>query len=184
MTAGRGSTPNVSVSERRPLVVDVDAIMVTARSDKEQAAPTFKRASGFTLCGRSWITDQTAPGTAWVTLRPGNAGSNTATDHIAVIRAALRHLPRHRPGFRPRRKILIRTDAAGATHVVLDRLAGQRLSYSVGFPCPTMPPSWWPASPMRCGRRPTTPAGRSVTVLGLPRSPTCSTCRPGRPGCG
>lgn len=31
----------------RPLVVDLDATLVTAHSDKEQAAPTFKRGYGF-----------------------------------------------------------------------------------------------------------------------------------------
>ena len=52
-------------------------------------------------------------------LRAGNAGSNTAADHIAVIRDALRQLPGHRPGTRPGRRVLIRTDAAGCTHDVL-----------------------------------------------------------------
>lgn len=69
-------------------------------------------------------------------LRPGNAGSNTATDHIAVIRAALAQLPRHRPGTRPGRRVLVRTDGAGCTHTVLDWITGQRLSYSVGFTLP------------------------------------------------
>ena len=32
--------------------------------------------------------------------------------------------------------MLVRTDAAGCTHAVLDWLAGQRLSYSVGFTLP------------------------------------------------
>ena len=31
-------------------------------------------------------------------LRPGNAGSNTAADHITVVREALAQLPGHRPG--------------------------------------------------------------------------------------
>lgn len=69
-------------------------------------------------------------------LRPGNAGSNTAADHITVIRDALRQLPSHRAGARPGRKILIRVDGAGATHELLDWIVGQRLSYSVGFALP------------------------------------------------
>jgi hypothetical protein len=84
-------------------------------------------------------------------LRAGNAGSNTAVDHIRVIRDALRQLPSHRPGTRPGRRFLIRTDAAGCTHDVLSWLAGQRLSYSVGFTLPdgaeqlieTIPASAW-----------------------------------------
>jgi Transposase DDE domain group 1 len=51
-----------------------------------------------------------------VLLRPGNAGSNTAADHVTVIREALRQLPGHRPGTRPGRKVLIRIDSAGCTH--------------------------------------------------------------------
>ncbi len=64
-------------------------------------------------------------------LRPGNAGSNTAGDHLSVIRAALRQLPGYRAGRRPGKKVLIRVDGAGATHELLDWLAAQRLSYSV-----------------------------------------------------
>ena len=61
---------------------------------------------------------------------------NTAADHITVLREALRQLPGHRQGVRPGRKILIRSDAAGCTHELLDWLVGQRLSYSVGFTLP------------------------------------------------
>jgi hypothetical protein len=69
-------------------------------------------------------------------LRKGNAGSNTAADHIAVVKAALAQLPGHKPGTRPGRKVLIRADGAGCTHEFLNWLAGQRLSYSVGFSLP------------------------------------------------
>jgi hypothetical protein len=71
-----------------------------------------------------------------VLLRPGNAGSNTAADHIIVLREALRQLPGHRAGTRPGRKILIRIDSAGATHDLLDWITARRLSYSVGFTLP------------------------------------------------
>jgi hypothetical protein len=73
-------------------------------------------------------------------LRPGNAGSNTAADHLTVLRDALRQLPDVRPGTRPGRKVLVRTDAAGCTHAVLNWLHAQRLSYSVGFPLPDTAP--------------------------------------------
>ena len=66
-------------------------------------------------------------------LRPGNAGSNTAADHITVTRKALAQLPGHTSGNRPGRKILIRSDAAGATHAFVDWLTKRRLSYSLGF---------------------------------------------------
>ncbi|MBO0808785.1 MAG: IS1380 family transposase [Actinobacteria bacterium] len=120
-----------------PLVIDVDATLVSAHSEKEGAAATFKKGFGHHPL---WsFVDHGPAGTGEplsVLLRPGNAGSNTAADHITVIREALRQLPAHRPGTRPGRKILVRTDTAGATHELLDWLVGQRLSYSIGFALP------------------------------------------------
>jgi hypothetical protein len=110
---------------------------VTAHSDKQGAAPTFKRGFGHHPL---WaFIDHGPDGTGEplaVLLRPGNAGSNTAADHITVLREALRQLPGHLAGTRPGRKVLIRSDAAGATHELLNWLVGQRLSYSVGFTLP------------------------------------------------
>jgi hypothetical protein len=132
------NAPDHEVTARRPLIIDVDATLVTSHSDKENAAPTFKRGFGFhPLCT---FLDHGAEGTGEplaLMLRAGNAGSNTAADHIAVVREALRQVPFHRPGTRPGRKILIRTDGAGCTHEFLDWLLGQRLSYSLGFTLPT-----------------------------------------------
>jgi hypothetical protein len=130
--------PDGTASAASPLVIDVDATLVTAHSDKESAAPTFKRGYGFHPL---WAFADHGPGSTGepleVMLRPGNAGSNTAADHIAVIRAALRQLPTHHADRRAGRRVLIRVDGAGATHELLDWLVGQRLSYSVGFTLPT-----------------------------------------------
>ena len=67
-------------------------------------------------------------------LRPGSAGSNTAADHLQVLREAIAALPpRHR------RKLMITCDGAGAGHDLvkeLDRLAsrpGYQGIYSVGW---------------------------------------------------
>jgi hypothetical protein len=129
--------PDHGSSAGDPLIVDIDATLVTAHSEKELAAPTFKKGFGFhPLCA---FVDHGAEGTGEplaVTLRPGNAGSNTAADHIELTRQALRQLPTHRPGIRPGRKILVRVDGAGSTHKFLNWLSGQRLSYSVGFALP------------------------------------------------
>jgi hypothetical protein len=129
--------PDHGVDAGAPLVIDIDATLVTAHSDKEGAAPTFKRGFGHHPL---WaFVDHGPAGTGEplsVLLRPGNAGSNTAADHITVLREALRQLPGHRPGTRPGRKVLVRADAAGCTHELLDWLVGQRLSYSVGFTLP------------------------------------------------
>jgi hypothetical protein len=63
-------------------------------------------------------------------LRSGNAGSDTAADHIEVTRLALAQLPRHL-----RRRVLIRADSGGGTHDFLTWLTspGRRLQYSVGM---------------------------------------------------
>lgn len=65
-------------------------------------------------------------------LRPGNAGSNTAADHIETAQLALAQLPKH---LRRGRQTLIRTDSAGGTRAFLDWLSrpGRWLSYSVGM---------------------------------------------------
>jgi hypothetical protein len=129
--------PDHGIDAGWPLVIDVDATLVTAHSDKEGAATTFKRGFGHHPL---WaFVDHGPAGTGEplsVLLRPGNSGSNTAADHISVLREALRQLPGHRRGTRPGRKVLVRADAPGCTHELLDWLVGQRLSYSVGFTLP------------------------------------------------
>jgi hypothetical protein len=115
------------------LTIDLDGVLVTAHSDKEGACPTWKRTFGFHPL---WaFADHGPEGTGEplaVLLRPGNAGSNTASDHVEVTRQALAQVPkRHRRG----RNTLIRTDSAGGTHEFLAWLSrrGRWLSYSVGF---------------------------------------------------
>jgi hypothetical protein len=115
-----------------PLIpVDIDATIVIAHSDKENAAPTWKKTFGFHPLAA--FADHGAGGSGEalaLVLRPGNAGSNTASEHIGVARLALAQLPR-----RQRRKVLIRTDSGGGTHDFLDWLAspGRRLHYSAGM---------------------------------------------------
>ena len=128
--------PHAGIGAARPLVVDVDATLVTAHSDKEGAAATFKRGWGHHPL---WsFADHGPDGTGEplsVMLRPGNAGSNTAADHIVVIREALRQLPFPTSG-RVGHKVLVRIDGAGASHEVVDYLVARGLSYSVGFTLP------------------------------------------------
>ena len=74
------------------------------------------------------------PGVARVDASPGNAGSNTAADHIAVLSAAIGQVPAAH-----RKKLLIRADGAGASHELLDWITaldakrGRSVQYSVGF---------------------------------------------------
>jgi hypothetical protein len=126
--------PDHGRSAANPLVIDVDATLVTAHSEKEQAAPTFKRGFGFhPLCA---FLDHGREGTGEplaILLRPGNAGSNTVTDHITVLRDALAQLP---GGRRPAKHVLVRIDGAGGTHELIAWLTRRRLAYSVGFSLP------------------------------------------------
>jgi hypothetical protein len=77
-----------------PVVIDVDATLVGAHSEKECAAPTFKRGFGFhplwAFCDHG--PHGTGEPLAFL-LRAGNAGSNTVLDHVGVLRAALAQLP-------------------------------------------------------------------------------------------
>jgi len=126
--------PDHEIDAGHPLIIDLDATLVTAHSEKEKAAATYKRGFGFhPLCA---FVDHGPDGTGEplaMMLRPGNAGSNTAADHIELIRQALRQLPFTAKGGRIGRKVLIRTDAAGGTHALIDYLTTQKLSYSIGF---------------------------------------------------
>ena len=96
------------------VVIDMDATLVTAHSDKEKAAPTWKKGYGFHPLG-AWCSN-TRECLAML-LRPGNAGSNTFTDHRDVLAAAIRQVP-----ARFRRKILVRVDGAGASHELIKHL--------------------------------------------------------------
>ena len=113
------------------IVVDIDATLVTAHSEKENAAPTWKKTFGFHPLAAFADHETAAGGEALaIMLRPGNAGSNTASEHIEVTGLALAQLPR-----RLRRRVLIRTDCGGGTHDFLAWLAspGRRLHYSAGL---------------------------------------------------
>ncbi len=96
------------------LVIDLDGTLITARSDKEGAAPTFKMGYGFHPLG-AWCAN-TAESLAML-LRPGNAGSNTFADHLTVLTAAIRQIP-----ARMRSELLVRVDGAGASHELITHL--------------------------------------------------------------
>lgn len=115
------------------IVLDFDATLVTAHSEKEQAAPTWKRGFGFhpLLC----FLDGTNEALAGV-LRAGNAGSNTVADHIAVLDAAVAQLPVKTKADDPEHGewMLARADSAGCTHGFVEALRKHGIEFSVGFP--------------------------------------------------
>jgi hypothetical protein len=99
--------------------------------EKEQAAPTWKKTFGFHPL--TVFADYGAEGSGEplaIMLRPGNAGSNTAADHITATQLALAQLPEQ-----ARRRVLVRSDSGGGTHEFLAWLTrpGRRLAYPAGF---------------------------------------------------
>jgi len=165
-----------------PLVIDTGAARITAHSDKEQAAPTFKRGFGF---HRLWaFVDHGAEGTGeplTCLLRKGNAGSKHCRRPRRGRQGRARAVPRHKPGTRPGGKILIRADGAGATQEFLNWLVSPRLSYSVEF---SRPDRRWRGYRATVGRQPTTVTASSARVRGSPTSPACWISSPGLRGCG
>lgn len=125
--------PDHGIDADHPLVLDLDASLLDAHSEKQNAAPTFKKGFGFHPLFA--FIDHGGDGTgepAAMLLRPGNAGANTAFDHKKVLAAAIEQLP-WQPGYRVGRKVLVRTDAGGGTHEFLTYCHARHLQYSLGF---------------------------------------------------
>jgi hypothetical protein len=132
--ARHGTVPAAKVADGdlgKTVVIRLDASLVISHSEKDQAAGTFKGTYGHHPL-TSWC-DNTGESLA-VMLRAGNAGSNTVTDHIAVLTAAINQIPATH-----RRDLLITCDGAGATkdllkHIsTLNAVPGRKVHYSVGF---------------------------------------------------
>src|ERR1700758_1728394 len=109
------------------LTIDVDATLITAHSEKEQAAGNYKGGYGFHPL--QVYLDETREALAGL-LRPGNAGSNTAEDHRTVIDLALAQVP---PKYIETLEILVRADSAGATHGLIDYCREGNMRFSVGY---------------------------------------------------
>lgn len=108
------------------LILDIDATLLGAHSEKERAAGTYKNGFGFfpLLC----FLGETGESPAGL-LRPGNAGANTAADHFEVLQLALEQLPE----ADLRREILARADIGGATHAFTADCREAGIGFSVGY---------------------------------------------------
>jgi Transposase DDE domain group 1 len=109
------------------LTLDVDATLITAHSEKENAAGNYKGGYGFHPL--QVYLDETREALGGL-LRPGNAGSNTAEDHKTVIDRALAQIPAEYAETLP---ILVRADSAGATHGLIDYCREGNMRFSVGY---------------------------------------------------
>lgn len=114
------------------LVLDVDASIVECHLEKEQAAATFKHSFGSHPILA--FLDSSGEFLAGL-LRPGNAGANTAADHITVLDHALLQIPdAHRHGV----PVLVRADGAGCTKAFLPHIRSLhdqavRTEFTVGW---------------------------------------------------
>ena len=109
------------------LTIDVDATLITAHSEKENAAGNYKGGYGFHPL--QVYLDETREALGGL-LRAGNAGSNTAEDHKTVIDRALAQIP---AGYAESLEILVRADSAGATHGLIDYCRDANMRFSVGY---------------------------------------------------
>jgi hypothetical protein len=110
---------------RGPVVLDFDATLVGAFSRKQGAAGTSKGGFGHhpLLC----YLDGSKEALTGV-LRDGNAGSNTAADHMTVGDMALAQLPARALAG----EIVARVDGAGATHEFTRWCRDANIAFSVG----------------------------------------------------
>ncbi len=123
----------------QPLYIDIDATLVIDHSDnKANAAPTWKKTFGHHPLLAFLDRPEIAGGEALAALlRAGNAGSNTAADHITVLQQALVSLP---AGWRPdpndptATPVVVRSDSAGATHRFARSCRDHGAGFSFGFP--------------------------------------------------
>jgi hypothetical protein len=120
------------------LRIDFDATISIAFSEKQNAAATWKKTFGFHPLLAFLDRPEVAGGEALAgLLRPGNAGSNTAADHVKVLDMALEALPaqaRPRPGDPDSPRVLARSDSAGATHLFAAACRKRGVEFSFGFP--------------------------------------------------
>jgi Transposase DDE domain group 1 len=138
--AGKDLTRPATEPGGRPrpvLVIRLDATLIEAASPKAQAAGHYQGGFGFHPL-TSWCTNM---GDALAVMcRLGNAGSFTASDHLAVLEALFGQIP---AGWW--RDVLVSIDGAGASHEVIDYLTslntapghgrrGRRVEDSIGWP--------------------------------------------------
>ncbi|MGE5289991.1 MAG: IS1380 family transposase [Micromonosporaceae bacterium] len=124
------------------LHIDIDATLVIDHSDnKAGATPTWKKSFGLHPLLAFLDRPEISGGEALAgLLRTGNAGSNTASDHIIVLEQALAALPE---AWRPdpsrgddpdKAQVLVRCDTAGATHDFADACRAAGVGFSFGYP--------------------------------------------------
>jgi hypothetical protein len=115
-----------------PLILDFDATLVDAHSDKIGAGPTYKGGYGFSPL--ACFLDATNEALA-ILLRAGNRSPHHPGDHVEVLDLALAQLPVKPKGLDAEGGVamLARADAAGLSHAFVDALVERGIEFSIGF---------------------------------------------------
>jgi hypothetical protein len=112
------------------VIVDIDATLVTAHSDKEHAEPTYKRGYGFhPMCSAIDHGTHGTGDTGVINLRPGRASAWDSADHITCLDDTLAQLPEHE-----RDQVLVRADTGACSKAFLHHITNAELEYTIGFP--------------------------------------------------
>ena len=169
------------------LHIDIDATLVIDHSDnKTGAAPTWKKSFGHHPLLAFLDRPDIAGGEALAgLLRNGNAGSNTASDHVIVLARALAALP---AAWRPdpldphAPRVVVRCDTAGATHTFADACRAAGVGFSFGYPVDlrvqdavdtlNLAKSWYPAIDTDRGIRDGAWVAEATTLVNLASWPT------------
>jgi hypothetical protein len=125
-------------------VIDFDGTLVGSHSNKQGAAPTYKRGFGFHPLLA--ILDGTGEALAGI-LRPGNAASNATADHVELLGLALDQLPVD-PAEVP---VTARADSAALTHGFVNACGDANVRFAIGHDltepirnaCLTVPQRRW-----------------------------------------
>ena len=164
------------------VIVDIDATLVGAHSDKQGAEATFNNTFGFApMCA---FVDHGEHGTGEalvLDLRPGSASPHDSADHITTLDAALMQLPAAERG-----QVLVRADTCACSKALLHHLTDARLEYSIRFPAletvkaaiEAIPPQAWRAALDSDGNpREGAQVAELTTWMPIPTTPTRSPAR-------
>lgn len=133
--------PALQATKHVPLILDIDAILVTAHSEKELAAGDYKGGCGYgpIVVSCDYCKGNGTGEVLVVMMRAGNRPANTANDNIQALNLALEQLPaamHDREGNRMAEHIMIRTDSAGATREFVDYVHSLGLQFSTSYALP------------------------------------------------
>ncbi|MDQ0819793.1 hypothetical protein QFZ79_002083 [Arthrobacter sp. V4I6] len=139
--AAGNRNPALSATAADPLILDLDATLVASHSEKENVAGTYKGGYGFApfIASCDYGAGNGTGEILACLLRTGNAGANSADDHIRVFETAVSGLPEgffDETGALAGENVLVRTDSAGASRKFLWYLHSRNAQFSVSYPVP------------------------------------------------